>query len=135
MRAVLPQTSRVRPRLRALEHGLVSSVQLAAANRVNLAWLTETAGDIARLDAWVTELDKKIPPLLGRLGSTLTYQHGIAAVAAMDLLVEVGDPTRFATEAQFGPLVRGSAGGGVLRRGRPGTHPPTTDSTWPATGR
>jgi len=117
VRAVLPQTSRVRPRLRALEHGLVSSVQLAAANRVNLAWLTETAGDIARLDAWVTELDKKIPPLLGRLGSTLTYQHGIAAVAAMDLLVEVGDATRFATEAQLGPLVRGSAGGGVLRRG------------------
>jgi hypothetical protein len=33
----------------------------------------------------------------------------------MDLLVEVGDPTRFATEAQLGPLVRGSAGGGVLR--------------------
>jgi hypothetical protein len=114
VRAVLPQTSRVRPRLRALEHGLVSSVQLAAANRVNLAWLTETAGHIARLDAWVTELDKKIPPL-GRLGSTLTHQHGIAAVAAMDLLVEVGDPTRFATEAQLGPLVRGSAGGGVLR--------------------
>jgi transposase len=115
VRAVLPQTSRVRPRLRALEHGLVSSAQLAAANRVNLAWLTETAGDIARLDAWVTELDKKIPALLGRLGSTLTQEHGIAAVAAMDLLVEVGDPTRFATEAQLGPLVRGSAGGGVLR--------------------
>jgi hypothetical protein len=117
VRAVLPQTSRVRPRLRALELGLVSSVQLAAANRVNLAWLTETAGDIARLDAWVTELDKKIPPL-GRLGSTLTQEHGIAAVAAvagMDLLVEVGDPTRFATEAQLGPLVRGSAGGGFLR--------------------
>ena len=73
MRAVLPQTSRVRPRLRALEHGLVSSVQLTAADRVNLAWLTETAGDIARLDARVTELAKEIRPLLGRLGSTLTH--------------------------------------------------------------
>jgi transposase len=126
VRAALPQTSRVRPRLRALQQGLASSVQLGAADRVNLAWLTETAADITRLDARVTELDKKILPLLGRLGSTLTHQHGIAAVGAMDLLVEVGDPPAFATEAQLGPLVRGSAGGGVLRRGRPGAHPPPT---------
>jgi transposase len=101
VRAALPQTSRVRPRLRALQQGVVSSVQLTAADRVNLAWLTETAADVARLDARVSELDKKILPLLGRLGSTLTQEHGIAAVGAMDLLVEVGDPTRFATEAQF----------------------------------
>ena len=101
VRAALPQTSRVRPRLRALQRGVASSVQVAAADRVNLAWLVETAGDIARLDARVTELAKKIPPLLGRLGSTLTHEHGIAEVGAMDLLVEVGDPTRFATEAQF----------------------------------
>jgi transposase len=101
LRAALPQTSRVRPRLHALEHGHASSVQLGAADRVNLAWLTETAGDIARLGARVAEPDKQIPPLLGRLGSTLTQEHGIAAVGAMDLLVEVGDPTRFRTEAQF----------------------------------
>jgi transposase len=101
VRAALPQTSRVRPRLRGLQHGQASSVQLTAADRVNLAWLTETAADVARLDARVSELDKKIPALLGRLDSTLTQEHGIAAVGAMDLLVEVGDPTRFRTEAQF----------------------------------
>ncbi len=101
VRSVLPSTSRVRPRLRALQRGVASSVQLAAADRVNLAWLVETAGDIARLDARVTELDHKIPALLGRLGCTLAQEYGIAAVGAMDLLVEVGDPTRFATEAQF----------------------------------
>jgi transposase len=70
VRAVLPQTSRVRPRLRALQRGMASSVQITAADQVNLAWLIETAGDIARLDARVTELAKKIPPLLGRLGSS-----------------------------------------------------------------
>jgi transposase len=101
IRAALPQTSRVRPRLRALDRGAASSVQGTAADRVNLAWLVEAAGDIARLDTRVTELDKKIPTLLGRLGCTLTEEYGIAAVGAMDLLVEVGDPTRFTTEAQF----------------------------------
>ena len=61
----------------------------------------ETAADVGRLDARVNELAKKVPPLLCRLGSTLTQEHGIATVGAMDLLVEVGDPTRFRTEAQF----------------------------------
>jgi transposase len=101
VRAVLPPTSRVRPRLRALDRGAASSIQVAAADRVNLAWLVEAAGDIARLDARVTELDHKIPALLRRLGCTLTDEYGIAAVGAMELLVEIGDPTRFATEAQF----------------------------------
>ena len=101
IRAVLPPTSRVRPRLRALDRGAASSIQVTAADRVNLAWLVEAAADIARLDARVTELDKQIPALLGRLGCTLTQEYGIAAVGAMELRVEVGDPTRFATEAQF----------------------------------
>lgn len=133
VRAVLPQTSRVRPRLRALQQGMASSVQVTAADQVNLAWLTETAGDIARLDARVTELAKKIPPLLGRLGSTLTQEHGIAEVGAMDLLVEVGDPTCFRTEASS------PAGAGQRRWRCPPVRAtrrrPTTGSTWPATGR
>jgi transposase len=133
VRAALPQTSRVRPRLRALEHGQVSSVQLTAADRVNLAWLTETAADIGRLDARVAELDKKIPPLLGRLGSTLTHEHGIAAVGAMDLLVEVGDPPASP------PRPSSPAGAGQHRWRCPPVRatrrPPTTDSTWPATGK
>lgn len=101
IRAVLPPTSRVRPRLRALDRGAASSIQVTAADRVNLAWLVEAAADIARLDARVADLDQQIPALLGRLGCTLTDEYGIAAVSAMELLVEVGDPTRFATEAQF----------------------------------
>jgi transposase len=99
--AVLPPTSRGRPRLRAGPgRGAASSIQVAAADRVNLAWLVEAASDIARLDARVSELDKKIPALLRRLGCTLA-EYGIAAVGAMELLVEVGGPTRLTTEAQF----------------------------------
>jgi len=60
--AVLPPTSRVRPRLRALDRGAASSIQVAAADRVNLAWLVEAAGDIARLDARVTELANPATP-------------------------------------------------------------------------
>jgi transposase len=133
VRAVLPQASRVRPRLRALQRGMASSVQVTAADQVNLAWLIETAGDIARLDARVTELAKQIPPLLGRLGSTLTHEHGIAEVGAMNLLVEVGDPPASP------PRPSSPAGAGQRRwrcpPARVTRRPPTTDSTWPATGR
>ena len=112
---------------------MASSVQLAAADRVNLAWLAETAADIARLDARVAELDKKISPQLGRLGSTLTQEHGIAAVGAMDLLVDVGDPP--------GSQPRPSSPAGAGRRrwrcrqARVTRRPSITGSTWPATGR
>jgi transposase len=133
VRAALPATSRVRPRLRALQRGMASTIQVAAADRVNLAWLIEAAGDIARLDARVTELDKKIPALLGRLGRTLTQEYGIAAVGAMDLLVEVGDPSRFATEAQFARWC--GVAPVAVSSGEGDQAPPITDSTWPATGR
>jgi transposase len=130
---VLPATSRGRPRLRALDRGAASSIQVTAADRVNLAWLIEAAADIARLDARVADLDQQIPALLGRLGCTLTDEYGIAAVGAMELLVEVGDPTRFATEAKFARWC--GAAPVAVSSGEATRHPPTTGSTWPATGR
>jgi transposase len=42
-----------------------------------------------------------IAPLLDELGSSLTAIPGIAAVTAMTLLTEIGDPRRFARETQF----------------------------------
>lgn len=101
IRSLLPATSRVRPRLRALERGAVDGVDLTAADRVHLAWLSDTAEDLARLDRRIAGLDKAIPPLLAALGCTLHDEVGIGAVSAMDLLVEVGDPTRFRSEGQF----------------------------------
>jgi len=101
VRAVLPATSRVRPRLRALGAGAADGLELTAADRVNLGWLADSAGDIGQLDQRIRQLDERIPVVLQRLGCTLAEEVGIAAVGAMELLVEVGDPTRFASEARF----------------------------------
>jgi transposase len=101
VRAVLPATSQVRPRLRALAHGAADQLELTGADRVHLAWLTASTADIGRLDQRIRQLDQRIPAVLARQCCTLTEEVGIAAVGAMELLVEVGDPTRFATEARF----------------------------------
>jgi transposase len=101
VRGVLPATSRVRPRLRALARGAADQLELTRADRVHLAWLATSSVDIARLDQRIRQLDECIPPVLVRMGCTLAEEVGIAAVGAMELLVEVGDPTRFATEARF----------------------------------
>jgi transposase len=101
VRSALPTTSRVRPRLRALARGAAADVEVSAADRVHLAWLADSTEDIARLDRRIRDIDKTIPALLACLGSTLAAEVGIGAVSAMDLLVEVGDPTRFRSEGQF----------------------------------
>lgn len=101
IRAALPATSRVRPRLRAVAGGAVDTFEVSAADRVNLARLADTTADVDRLDRRVRHLDRQIPRLLDQLGSTLTEHVGIAAVGAMNLLVEVGDPTRFRNEGSF----------------------------------
>ena len=101
IRSVLPATSRVRPRLRALAGGAAADLALSAADQIHISWLTDSSDDIARLDDRIRRLDKTIPALLARLGSTLPTEVGIGAVSAMDLLVEVGDPSRFTSEGQF----------------------------------
>jgi transposase len=113
---VLPATSRVRPRLRALDRRAASSIQVTAADRVNLAWLIEAAADIARLDARVADLDQQIPALLGparlhthrRVWDRRGRSDGAAGRGRRP------DPLRH--RGQVRPLVRGSAGGGVLGR-------------------
>lgn len=101
IRAALPATSRVRPRLKALVAGAAAAIETGAGDRVNLTWLADSASDIAQLDGRIRTIDKQIPALLARMGSTLAEEVGIAAVSAMDLLVEIGDPSRFCTEGQF----------------------------------
>jgi transposase len=101
VRAVRPATSQVRPQLRALAQGAAAQLELSGADRVHLAWLAASTADIARLDARIRQLDQRIPAVLARHCCTLTEEVGIAAVGAMERLVEVGDPTRFTTEARF----------------------------------
>ncbi len=124
IRAALPATSRVRPRLQAIVDGATAAIETSPADRVHLAWLTESASDVAQLDLRIRRIDKQIPGLLAQLGCTLAEEVGIAAVSAMDLLAEIGDPSRFRSEGQFArwcgvaPIAASSGEG----RGHPAHH-------------
>ncbi|MFK0239199.1 IS110 family RNA-guided transposase [Streptomyces vinaceus] len=101
IRSELPSTSRVLPRLETLATLADQWEELKAVDQVRLERLQAALADIRLLTGRIKTLDKKIPPLLAALGCTLTEICGIGPVTAMDLLVEVGDPCRFITEAQF----------------------------------
>jgi transposase len=101
IRAELAPSSRVLPQLEALETITDHRPQMTAATLTHLNRLAAALDDIRRLTRRIKDLDKKIPTLLAALGCTLTEICGIGTVIAMELLVEVGDPCRFRTEAQF----------------------------------
>jgi Transposase and inactivated derivatives len=101
IRCALPSTSRVLPQLQALADGVAHPGPLGPAERLKLDRLAASLTDIVTLTARIKELDRQIPAALAELGCTLTEIRGIGVVTAMDLLVEIGDPCRFATEAQF----------------------------------
>jgi len=101
IRDALPSTSRVLPQLTVLDDVVVARAQLATADQVKLDRLAASLVDIATLTARIKGLDRRIPAILADLGCTLTELHGVGVVTAMDLLVEIGEPHRFATEAQF----------------------------------
>jgi transposase len=131
VRAVLPATSQVRPQLRALAQGAADQLERTGADRVHLAWLAASTADIARLDERIGQLDQPIPAVLVRLGCTLAEEVGIAAVGAMELLVEVGDPTRFTTEACFARWC--GAAPVAVSSGEGDGDPSGTASIWAAT--
>jgi len=101
VRATLPHTSRVLPQLNALAEGSIDLDGLDLADQIVADRLVATLTDITTLTTRVKELDRTIPALLGRLCCTLPTIHGIGVVTAMDLLVKIGDPCRFTSEAQF----------------------------------
>jgi transposase len=99
-----PAATRVRPtppRPRPSASCWPTTATTSGRPRVRLDRLQAALDDIRQLSARTKALDKRIPPLLDQLGCTLTEICGIGPVTAMDLLVEVGDPCRFTTEAQF----------------------------------
>lgn len=101
VRSELPATSRVLPQLTALAQGAASGHDLGRADELKIERLLAALTDITALTTKIKALDKQIPPLLDELGCTLTEICGIGVVTAMELLVQVGDPHRFRTEAQF----------------------------------
>ncbi|MFC5802923.1 IS110 family transposase [Streptomyces formicae] len=93
----------------------------------DISRLIAALDDVRRLTRRVKDLDKQVPGLLAVLGCTLAEICGVGTVSAMELLVEVAEPCRFRTEAQFArwcgaaPLaVSSGEGHGRARRHRPG---------------
>ncbi|WP_406468939.1 transposase [Streptomyces sp. NBC_01594] len=85
----------------ALEAGQGEWPGIQAADHIRLDRLLAALQDIRTLTSRIKDLDKRVPLLIEALGCTLTEICGIGVVTAMELLVEVGDPCRFRTEAQF----------------------------------
>lgn len=99
VRDQLPTTSRVTAALTALQR--LNLDGLSRVDQTRVRWLTAALAAITAINAQLKEIDRQIPDLLDELGCTLPQIVGVGVVTAMTLLTEVGDPTRFATEAQF----------------------------------
>ena len=122
--AQLPETSEVRPRLAALASlGTLGTTDRATSTRLDL--LGRHHADVAELDAREAQVIAELGELTKQAGSTLSELCGIAERSDAELLVEVGDPRRFAGEGSFArfngtaPLPASSAeGDGPPRRHR-----------------
>lgn len=118
IRAHLPDRPEVRPRLEALAEA-DRSVVTDRAGRLRLELLERHRLDIAELDRRVRETTREIAELVPESGSTLSELCAIAERSAAELLVEVGDPRRFASAGAFARFNGAAplADGGVVGRG------------------
>jgi transposase len=99
LRAALPATAQVRPRLRALAERRDRDWDQATELRLRLLDGHPTA--VTELDAQDKEAAKALKELAVRAGSTLRELCGIAERTEAEMLVEVGDPRRFTGEGGF----------------------------------
>jgi transposase len=71
------------------------------AGRYRLTWLLAAVEQDRRAIAEIRRLERELANLLDEHGTTLRDEPGIGPIAAATLVVEVGDPFRFATESKF----------------------------------
>jgi transposase len=122
-RAGLPATKDVRDRLSALG-GRDRSRAWDAPTALRLQLLDDYAARIEDLDRQDRQITKELAALVKRAGSTLGELCGLDTRSAAELLVEAGDPRRFAGEGAFArfngtaPLEASSAEG----KGEPVRH-------------
>ena len=98
LREQLPDTSAVRPRLRALARRRWRPRDPAVVLRLQL--LRDQHREIIRLDAAERAVCRELATLVRASASTLDQLCGLATRSAAELLVEIGDPRRF-TQAGF----------------------------------
>jgi len=124
IRDQLPATRAIRPRLAAVV-GCDRDVAADPVTQLRLRLLDNYLDQLVDLDARETEAAAELATLRAHAGSTLAGLCGIADRSDAELLVEVGDVRRFASEGAFArfngtaPLPASSAeGDGPVRRHR-----------------
>lgn len=100
IRDQLAMTGKIEQRLRQLEH-IDTSVVSTIAGEYRLSWLVAFIEHDTALRSQIRQLERDLQALLDEHGTTLRDEVGISHIAAANLLVEVGNPFRFATEAKF----------------------------------
>ena len=95
----LPSTKSVKTRLNVVRRGALDHATGVDVDR--LEWLKDLIGELDEIAVRVKRIDKRLAVLVEESGSTLTEMVGIGTVTAAELLVEVNDPSRFATESKF----------------------------------
>jgi transposase len=100
IRIALPDTPDVRSRLEALTRR-DRTRPWDAATALRLRLLDEYMIDVEEFDAREREATRRLGELTARAGSTLGDLCGLAERSVAELLVETGDPRRFAGEGGF----------------------------------
>ena len=100
VRELLPATTDVKARLAALARW-DRDARMDAPTRLRLELLDAYAKEVAELDAKEKQAVKELARLTKTAGSSLDGLCGISTRSEAELLVEVGDPRRFAGEGSF----------------------------------
>lgn len=91
---------KIESRLRRLENIDMTAVDTAA-GAYRLGWLAEFLAQDRCWRRQIKDLEADLTELLDEHGTTLRDEPGVGAIVAATFLTEVGDPTRFPTEAKF----------------------------------
>ena len=107
IRDQLTTNGKIESRLRRLEQ-IDTSVVSTMAGAYRLSWLVPLVEQdrVARRE--IRQLERDLDRLLDEHGTTLRNEPGIGAIAAATLVVEVGDPSRFARESKHRLDFRGN---------------------------
>ena len=120
----LTADGKIEGRLRRLEELDTNIVASTLAGQYRLGWLVAIIERDRNERREIRRLERELDDLLDTHGTTLREESGIGPIAAATLLVETGDPFRFASESKFARWC--GTGAVALSSGeRPGTARPT----------
>lgn len=100
IRDQLTTSGKIEGRLRRLET-IDTTVVSTTAGEYRLSWLIPLVDQDRAARRHIRQLEADIDALLDEHGTTLRDEPGVGPIAAATLLVEVGDPFRFARESKF----------------------------------